>query len=113
MAALGGAVGCEEGNAMATYFCLMNWTDEGVRNLKEAPERARRAEQLAQQVGAKLTSVYFTLGGNYDLVARLDSDEPDAVSRFMLATQAQGNVRIDTVRALPREEFEQLIKSLP
>jgi uncharacterized protein with GYD domain len=98
---------------MATYFCLMGWTEEGVRHLKGAPERARRAEQLAQQLGVKLTSVYLTLGGQYDLVARVDTDDPNALARFVLAVQAQGNVRINTVRALPREEFEQIIQSLP
>ena len=64
-------------------------------------------------MGAQLTSVYLTLGGDYDLVARLETDDPQALARFVLAAQAQGNVRIYTVRALPREEFEQLIRSLP
>ena len=97
---------------MATYLALLNWTDQGIRNVKESPARARKAAELAEQTGCKLVAVYMTMG-QYDLTARLEAPDDAAVARFMLSLGALGNVRTTTMRAFSMEEFEALVGSLP
>ena len=97
---------------MATYLALLNWTDQGIRNLKEAPNRARKAAELAEQTGCKLVAVFLTMGP-YDLAARLEAPDDTAIARFALSLGAMGNVRTVTMRAFSQEEFEEIIGSLP
>ena len=96
---------------MPTYISLLNWTDQGIRNVKQAPERARQAEQLAQQLGGRIISVYLTMG-QYDLVVVLEAPDDETVARAMLTLGAQGNVRTTTLKAFNREELERIIGSL-
>ena len=96
---------------MPTYISLLNWTDQGIRNVKQAPERARQAEQLAQQLGGRIISAYLTMG-QYDLVVVLEAPDDETVARAMLTLGAQGNVRTTTLKAFNREELERIIGSL-
>src|SRR5436309_15001507 len=97
---------------MATYLALLNWTDQGIRNVKEGPARARKAAALAEQTGCKLVAVFLTMG-QYDLAARLEAPDDTAVARFALSLGTLGNVRTTTMRAFTMEEMETLIGSLP
>ncbi len=52
---------------MSTYIMLINYTDQGIRNIKDSPKRADAARDLAKTFGAEMKDVYLTMGG-YDLV---------------------------------------------
>ena len=48
---------------MPTYVILVDWTDEGVRNVRSTTERADMADRLAEQkYGATMTQLYWTVG---------------------------------------------------
>jgi uncharacterized protein with GYD domain len=90
----------------------MNWTEQGIKGVKQAPQRAKAAQELAQKMGVTIKSVYLT-SGDCDLLAILETENGDNVAKFALALGAQGNVRTQTVRAWPHEEFQKLISELP
>ncbi len=96
---------------MATYLLLCNLTDQGMRTIKEAPERRRRATQLAEQLGCKIVGVFMTMG-QYDLAIRVEAPDDETLARLVLTIGAQGNLRTTTLKAFPAEEFEKLIGSL-
>jgi uncharacterized protein with GYD domain len=96
---------------MPTYISLIKWTDQGIRNVKGTPDRQRQAMQRAEQAGGKLT-IYMTMG-EYDAVAIMEAPDDQAVMRAQLALGAEGNVRTTTLKAVSREEFEQIVRSLP
>jgi uncharacterized protein with GYD domain len=50
---------------MATYISLMKLTDEGVRNIKEAPQRVANAIKALEAMGGKLIGMYSVMG-EYD-----------------------------------------------
>ncbi len=97
---------------MATYLALGNWTDQGMRNVKDAAQRYRQAQQMAEQAGCKLMAAFVTMGP-YDLAMRLEAPDDAAIARFALAAGALGNIRTTTMRAFTIEEFEQIAASLP
>jgi uncharacterized protein with GYD domain len=97
---------------MPTFFCSLNWTDQGIRSVKEAPKRAQAARDLAKKVGVEIKEVYLTTGDN-DLVVIIDTPNGDNAAKFALALGAQGNVRTRTARAWPQAEFQKLISELP
>jgi uncharacterized protein with GYD domain len=96
---------------MATYLLLCNWTDQGIRNVREAPERRRRAMELAKQCGCEIKAVFLTIGP-YDLALRVEAPDDEAIARLALSVGAQGNLRTLTMKAFPAEDFERIIGSL-
>jgi uncharacterized protein with GYD domain len=97
---------------MPTFILSLNWTDQGVRAVKDAPKRAQAAQELAQKVGVEIKEVYLTSGEN-DLLVIVDTPNGDNVAKFALALGALGNVRTRTARAWPQSEFQKLISELP
>jgi uncharacterized protein with GYD domain len=97
---------------MPTFIVSLNWTDQGIRSVKDFPKRAQAARDLAKKVGVEIKQIYLT-SGDSDLVAILDAPNGDNVAKFALTLSAQGNVRTRTARAWPEAEFHKLISELP
>jgi uncharacterized protein with GYD domain len=97
---------------MPTFMLLLNWTDQGIRSIKDAPKRAQAARDLAKKVGVEIKQVYLT-SGESDLLVILETPDGDNVAKFVLALGAQGNVRTRTARAWPEADFQKLISELP
>ena len=96
---------------MPRYIQLYNWTDQGVRNAKESPNRIRQAAQSLEQLGGKLIDISLTMG-EYDLVGVLEAPNDEVVARFALTLGGSGNVRTTTLKAFSLDEFEQLARLL-
>jgi uncharacterized protein with GYD domain len=99
------------GSYMPTYISLVNLTDQGIKEVKNAPERLRSFDVAAQEVGGKLVGFYLVLG-QYDYVVITEAPDDQTAARLILGTIAQGSVRTQTMRAFPREELEQIARSL-
>jgi uncharacterized protein with GYD domain len=92
-------------------YCRSTGTDQGIRSVKDAPERAKAAREFAKKVGVEIKEVYLISGAD-DLLAIVDTANGDNVAKFALALGAQGNVRTRTARAWPQSEFQKLISEL-
>jgi uncharacterized protein with GYD domain len=102
----------EGGREMAHYVLLINWTDEGIRNIKTIVERISATEQLFQnKYGAKLEQVFMTMG-RYDTVSIWEAPNDESMTKAVLALGSQGNVRTETLRAYSREELSALVAEL-
>ena len=97
---------------MSSYILLINYTEQGIRNVKESPKRADAARELARKCGAEMKELYLTMGA-YDLVATLEAKDDEAVAKFALAVGALGNVRTTTLRAFSEKQYREIVKSLP
>src|SRR5882757_10500294 len=99
-------------NHMPTFVLSLNWTDQGIRSVKDAPKRSQAARELASKVGVEIKQLYLTSGDD-DLLVIVDTPNGDNVAKFALALSALGNVRTRTARAWPEPEFQKLISELP
>jgi uncharacterized protein with GYD domain len=97
---------------MPTFFLTLNWTDQGIRGVKDAPKRSQAAKELAKKVGVEVKQVYLTSGED-DLLIIVEAPSGDNVAKFALATGSLGNVRTRTSRAWSEAEFAKLISELP
>ncbi len=97
---------------MAKHIMLINYTQQGIANIKDSPNRAEAARGLARECGAEMTDLYLTMG-EYDLVAIVEAPSDDAVAKFALAVGSLGNVRTKTLRAFTEDEFREIVQSLP
>ncbi len=96
---------------MATYVVLLNWTDQGIRAVKETFDRADAAARTMEKLGGKMKEVYWTLGP-YDVVAIVEAPDDETATAFALGTASQGNVRSTTLRAFDREEARGIIEKI-
>jgi len=85
---------------MPTFILSLNWTDQGIRSVKDAPKRANASKELARKLGLEIKEIYITSGAN-DILIILDAPNGDNVAKFALALSSQGNVRTRTARAWP------------
>jgi uncharacterized protein with GYD domain len=93
---------------MPKYVTLINWTDQGVKNYKDAVDRYEAAQKAASAAGARLIDAYWTLG-NYDLVVIVEAPDDETVAALGLATAAAGNLRGTTLRAFDADEMRAII----
>jgi uncharacterized protein with GYD domain len=96
---------------MAKYILLVNWTEQGVKNVKDSPKRLDAARKLAETAGAKLGDFYMTMGG-YDMVAHVDAPDDATVARFVLHLAGAGNVRTQTLKAFSEDEYRKILGAL-
>ncbi len=96
---------------MHTYIVLMKLTDQGIRAVKDAPDRIEAAINSLAALGGKVNGFYATLG-EYDYVACIDAPNEAIVMQFLLAFGAAGDVRTTTMKALSRTEFEEIAQKL-
>jgi uncharacterized protein with GYD domain len=97
---------------MPTFILSLDWTDQGIRGVKEAPKRSQAARELAKKLGVEIKQVYLT-SGEHDLLLIVETASGDNVAKFALATGALGNVRTTTARAWSESEFGKLLYELP
>ena len=97
---------------MATFVLTLDWTDQGIRNLREAPKRSEAAKALAKKVGVEIKEVYLTTGA-HDILLLAEAPLGDHITKFALAVSSQGNVRTSISRAWPEGEWTKLISELP
>jgi uncharacterized protein with GYD domain len=97
---------------MPTFILSLNWTDQGIRNIKELPKRVQAGRALAEKLHIKLKEVYLTTG-EHDILLVVETDSGDNIAKYAMALGALGNVHSRTVRAWPEKEFLKLVSDLP
>ena len=93
---------------MATYVSLLQFTEQGIRNVKDTIKRAAAATAEAEKMGVKVTDSFWTMGA-YDVVLLLEAPNEQTVSAFSLKLGALGNVKSQTMRAFSRKEMEGIL----
>ena len=97
---------------MPTFILSLNWTEQGIKSVKDSPKRAQAARELGKKLGVEIKQVFLT-SGDSDLLLIVDTASGDNIAKFALALGSQGNVRTSTARAWSQSEFQKLISELP
>ena len=97
---------------MPKSVILMKLTDQGIKDIKNAPQRIENGIKAFEAMGGKVTGFYAVMG-EYDYVAIGESPSDEVSMAFALGLGSQGNVRSTTLRAFTKEEFAETVKRLP
>jgi uncharacterized protein with GYD domain len=97
---------------MATYISLINWTEHGIKDVKDTVKRAETATHLAEQLGGSITSIHWTQG-SYDLVVISEFPNEDSSQAFALKLGSVGNIRTETLRAFTATDMQRIISKIP
>jgi uncharacterized protein with GYD domain len=96
---------------MPTYVTLMNWTDQGIRTVRDTVDRSEQADALAEKHGARIEQVYWTVGP-YDIVVLVEAPDDESVTAMLLELGSAGNLRTTTLRAYDHEEMSGILQRL-
>jgi uncharacterized protein with GYD domain len=100
-----------KGERMPTYVVLVNFTDQGIRNVKQTTERTVHGGEIAEKHGLKLEQVYWTVGP-YDMVAVFEAPDDEAMSAHLLEISSSSNIRTTTLRAYDEQEMSGILQRL-
>jgi uncharacterized protein with GYD domain len=93
---------------MATYVGLIQFADQGIRNIKDTVKRGDAAMVEAEKIGMKVIEEFWTMGA-YDAVVVFEAPDDETMSAFMLKIGSLGNVKSHTMRAFRRNEMERIL----
>ena len=96
---------------MGHYIALVNWTNEGIKNVKDSPKRAANSRALAEKLGGKVVAIYYTMGP-HDIVVITEFPNDEVANRFALEVGRAGAVRTTTLKAWTDTEAAKLFGSL-
>ena len=97
---------------MTTYILQISYTQKGIQNIKESPARVDAFKRELRANGASLKAIYLVMG-KYDFLAITEMPDDETAAKICLALNSLGNVRTQTFRAYPEEEFRKIVNSLP
>ena len=96
---------------MSAYMLLCNFTDQGVRTIKEVPQRRAAARELGKKLGVDIKAGYLAMG-IYDLIIHTEATDDEAMAKFLLSLAALGNVRTTTIKVFPEADVDKIIAGL-
>ena len=97
---------------MATYIILFRFTQQGIQNIKESPDRVDAAKKVFRDVGVEVKEFYSVMG-QYDTVLIVEAPNDETIAKATLAIGSLGNVRTETLRAFTEDEYRKIVTSLP
>jgi uncharacterized protein with GYD domain len=96
---------------MPTYIIQSQWTDQGIRNVKDAAKRLDVGRKRLKEMGGEIKAFYVTTGA-YDMLAVVEVPDDATLAAHVLWLGAQGNLRTQTVKAFTEDEFRHIVGEL-
>ncbi len=93
---------------MATYVLLTKVSSAGIKTLQSNPKRIKEVNQEIEAQDARVVAQYATLG-RYDFVNIVEAKDNEVIARISVNLGARGTVSIETLSALPVEQFVRAI----
>jgi len=93
---------------MSAYLLLCNFTDQGVRTIKDAAKRRAAARDMAKKLGVEIKTGYLAIGA-YDLIIQVEAANDEALATYLLSLASKGNVRTTTLKLFGEAEFDKIV----
>ena len=97
---------------MPTYIALVHYTDDGIENITDSPDRLDDAKALAESMGGAFTHWFLTFGA-YDAVAIAEFPDDETYAQFLLKVASLGSVSTETLKAFPEDAYREVIAGIP
>ena len=97
---------------MATFITTVQFTEQGIKAVRDTCDRAAAFKAAAKKMGVKVTGQYWTLGAFDGLIVFEAPDEATATAA-MLHLSSSGSLRTQTARAFDAAEMQKIVGLLP
>src|SRR5438105_14152596 len=89
---------------MPLYVLLTKVTSEGIKTIRDNPQRIKEVNREVEQLGARVLAQYATLG-RYDFINIVEAKDVETIAKISVNLGARGTVQIETLSAIPVETF--------
>jgi len=96
---------------MSTYIIQAQWTDQGIRSVKESAKRLEVEKKKLKEMDGEIKAFYLTMGP-YDMLAVVDVPNDATLAAHLLWLGSQGNLRTQTMKAFTENEFRRIVGEL-
>ena len=96
---------------MQRYIVLINFTDKGMKKIKNLPERIQGVRRRIEEIGGKFVSWNLTMC-KYDSVAIIELPDDDSVARLLLGAGKAGYIETTTLRAFPESQVAEIVTKI-
>ena len=96
---------------MPTYFIQSQWTDQGIRSVKDSAKRLDLGKKKLKDMGGEIKAVYLTMGA-FDMVAVVEVPNDATLAAYAMWLGSEGNIRTQTVKAFTEDEYRRIIGEL-
>ncbi len=96
---------------MPYYAVLGSWTEEGIRAVKQSPQRGEAIRKAIETAGGKVHAFLNTMGA-YDVITVVELPSDEVANQVLLRAGMQGFVRTTTLKGWTPAEFAQLVQRL-
>lgn len=96
---------------MTRFIILGNFTEQGIKNIKDVSKRDESARRMIEEAGGKM-QLYYTLG-EYDFIAIIELPKDEDIVKFLFQVGSLGNVRTKTLKAWSESEISDIASLIP
>lgn len=93
---------------MPTFLMLAKLTAQGTSTIKNNPGRVLEVNREIENLGAKVTAQWATLG-EWDFVSVVEAPDTQTIARVSLELGSRGTTTYQTLPAIPVEDFVKAI----
>ena len=97
---------------MAKYVSVVNFTDQGIKVIRNTVERSDAFRKTAREMGVEVLEIYWTLGVA-DLVIVVEAPNDEIVATLFFSIGSLGNIRAHTMRAFTVDEMSNIVGRIP
>jgi uncharacterized protein with GYD domain len=97
---------------MPTYITLAKFTQKGIEEIKDGPDRLEEAKKTFEAMGAKIKDFYLVTG-KYDMLVIVEAQDDETIAKLALIIGSKGTSRTVTFRAFTEDEYRKIIDELP
>ncbi|UCE32032.1 MAG: GYD domain-containing protein [Burkholderiales bacterium] len=97
---------------MPRYVVLVNYTHEGITNVKGALDRLEANRKAFEDMGVRIVDFYWTMG-QYDMVAVMEAPDDETAEAAAMAYGTRGTGRSLTMRAFSPQEMSAILDKVP
>ena len=98
---------------MVTYVVLFNFTEQGIKSVKESGNRAKAAATALKGMGGRFIGIWW-LVGQYGVVILAEAPDDQTVARFTYGNRdARQHSHRPRCAPLAREEIGSIVGGLP
>ena len=96
---------------MVRYLTLVEFTEKGLRDVAQSPERASQFRASVETAGGRVVSLYWAIG-QFDGCIVFEAPDEKTATRLLLSLGRQGNVRTRSMRLFDENEFASIVGKL-
>jgi uncharacterized protein with GYD domain len=97
-------------NELPRFIVLGNFTEQGIKNIKDISKRDESARLMIEEAGGKM-QLFYTLG-EYDFIAIVELPKDEDVVKFLFQVGSLGNVRTKTLKAWNESEISNIASQI-